>query len=42
MDDIPWKAIFAVGGGIAALSLVGIITVWGQDFIESALNGFGF
>ncbi|MGO1628100.1 MAG: hypothetical protein ACTH07_08880 [Microbacterium sp.] len=41
MEDIPWKAIWLVGGGVLAIALFGIISVWGQDFINNALTGFG-
>ena len=42
MDDVPWKAIFMIGGGVIAMAVFAIVSPWIQEFISDGLGRFGF
>lgn len=39
MDEIPWKAVWIVGGVLAGLMIIGFLGPWGLAYIQSVLPG---
>lgn len=39
IDDVPWKAILTIGGGILAVTILGLVTAWSTGYFER-LNQF--
>lgn len=32
VDDVPWKAILAVGGAVLATTILGLMTAWATGY----------
>lgn len=39
MDEVPWKAIWIVGGVLAGLAIIGLLSPWAMEYIGGVLPG---
>ncbi|MBG0716860.1 hypothetical protein G3N18_02000 [Microbacterium sp. 2C] len=40
LDDAAWKAIWITVGGAAAIAIATMLFTWGQNYIQTRINGF--